>query len=82
MRKQKSLLKRLEDTAYCDPSCEGRCIDCPHEVNREAAEEITKLLDILSGLLEENELTEYAPTKTEKEARQLLAKYNRKIPGF
>ena len=42
-RKKKSLPERLEDTAYCDDECEGRCSDCPAQVSREAAATIRTL---------------------------------------
>lgn len=37
------IVERLRLMLACDPDCEGRCMDCPTSVARDAADEILRL---------------------------------------
>lgn len=39
-----TLVARLRRLSFCSPGCSGRCLECPDEIAREAADEIERLL--------------------------------------
>ena len=44
---REAIIKKLRDLNACDPECEGRCVACPNEVAREAADYLAALAKLL-----------------------------------